>query len=158
MDNVNVIRTGFMAPEFSLSSTLGKMLSLNDCISDNFLALVFFADGHTSKTRSILSELNKGLPDTLYGFKVGIAAISPDKIHRLNELAQQLGLSYPLLSDSRMVASGLYNVIDSSAAGPSVHFSVFVIDNEFIVRHRFSESDENEFKIEEFKKNISRII
>ena len=158
MDNVNVIRTGFMAPEFALPSVSGRILSLRDCITDNFLALVFFSDGHSGKTRLILSELNKGLPETMYGFKVELVAVSPNKIHRLTELAQELGLSYPLLSDSRMAASRLYNVVDSEAGGPSVHFSIFVIDNEFIVRYRFSESDGNEFKIEEFKINISKII
>jgi peroxiredoxin len=147
-----------MAPDFALSSTFGRILSLKDCVSDNFLALIFFPDGRSARMRSILAELNKGLPETLFGFKVGVAAVSPEKIHRLNELATELGLSYPLLSDSRMTASQLYNITDSAGKGSSVHLSAFVIDDEFIVRHRFSESPENEFKIEEFRKSIARII
>ena len=158
MDNVNVIRNGFFAPDFTLSSADGSMLSLKDCISDNFLALCFFSGCSSNRTKEILTQLNKGLPRTMYDFEVAVAAISPEKIHRLISLRNELGLSFPLLSDSRMEVCGLYNVIDSESRIPAVHFSIFVIDNEFTVRYRFIELPESEFRIEDFKKEISAII
>ncbi len=158
MDNVNVIRNGFFAPDFALSSADGKMVSLKDCISDNFLALCFFSKSGSHKSKATLSELNKGLPKTLYGFEVSVACISPEKTHKLINLKNELGLSFPLLSDTRMEVCGLYNVIDSGSRIPAVHFSIFVIDNELIIRHRFIESSGNEFRIEDFKKEILTII
>lgn len=158
MDNVNVIRNGFFAPDFALSSADGKMVSLKDCISDNFLALCFFSKGGSHKTKAALAELNKGLPETLYGFEISVVGVSPEKTHKLVNLKNELGLSFPLLSDTRMEVCRLYNVIDSESMIPAVHFSIFIIDNELIIRHRFIESPENEFRIEDFKKEISAII
>jgi peroxiredoxin len=157
-DNVNVIRNGFFAPDFSLSSTDGKVVSLKDFISDNFLALCFFSNRDSKRTRTFLSELNGDLPRTLYDFEVRIAAISPDKINRLTDLKNDLGLQYPLLSDPHMEICGLYSVVDTGSLEPAVHFSIFVVDNEFIIRHRFIESLGNVFRIENFKKDISAII
>lgn len=158
MDNVNVIRNGFFAPDFTLLSTGGSMVSLKDCISNNFLALCFFSNCVSNRTKAVLAQLGKGLPRTLYDFEVTVAAVTPEKTHRLINLKNELGLSFPLLSDTRMEVCGLYNVIDSESKFPAVHFSIFIIDNELIVRHRFIESPQNEFRIEDFKKEISVII
>ncbi|UCE65060.1 MAG: redoxin domain-containing protein [Candidatus Zixiibacteriota bacterium] len=158
MDNVNVIRNGFFAPDFTLSSTDGRMVSLKDCVSDNFLALCFFSNCESNRTKTLLTELDKGLPGTLYDFEMTVAAVTPEKTHRLISLKNELGLSFPLLSDTRMEVCGSYNVIDSASKIPAVHFSIFIIDNELIVHHRFIESPENEFRIEDFKKEISAII
>jgi len=121
MDNVNVIRKGFIAPDFTLPSTDGNMVSLKDCLSTDF-------------------------------------AVSPEKIHRLNNLKNSLGLTFPVLSDERMAVCRQYYVIDTESRGPAVHFTVFVIDDESIVCYRFSESSASEFQIEDFKKNISAIL
>ena len=158
MDNVNVIRNGFFAPEFSLSSSDGNVVSLRHFIADNFLAICFFSDRNSNRIRSILSDLNRDLPRTLYDYEVRAVAVSPDKIHRLNELKSELGLRYPLLSDPRLEAAMLYNVVSTSTDAPAVYLSIFVIDNEGIIRYRFIETGENEFKFEKFKKEISKII
>lgn len=158
MDNVNVIRNGFFAPDFALSSADGEIVSLKDCILDNFLALCFFSKSGSHKTKSALADLNKGLPETLYGFEVSVVGVSPEKAHKLINLKNELGLSFPLLYDTRMEVCRLYNVVDSESGIPAVYFSIFVIDSEFIVRHRFIESPGNEFRIEDFKKEISAII
>ena len=158
MDNVNVIRNGFIAPDFTLPSTDGNMVSLKDCLSSDFLALCFFSNSDGVKIRSILSELNGGLPPTEAGYKFSVLAVSPEKIHRLNNLKNSLGLTFPVLSDERMAICRQYYVIDTESRGPAIHFTIFVIDDESIVCYRVSESSASEFQIEDFKKNISAII
>jgi len=158
MDNVNVIRTGFIAPDFTLPSTDGNMVSIKDYLSSDFLALCFFSGSDDVRIRSILSDLNGGLSPTESGYKFDFLAISPEKIHRLNNLKNSLGLTFPILSDERMTVCRQYYVIDTESRSPAVHFSVFVIDEEFIVRYKISELSISEFQIEDFKKNISAII
>jgi peroxiredoxin len=158
VDNVNVIRNGFMAPEFSLACTGGSMASARDYIQNGFLALCFFSGSKNIRIRNILSDLNHGLPKTSLGYEVNILAISPEKIHRLNNLKNDLGLSFPLLSDTRMRICAQYHVIDSASRSQAIHFSIFVIDDEFVIRYRFSESSENEFGIEDFRKKVTAII
>jgi len=158
VDNVNVIRDGFIAPEFSLASTDGNMISPGDYIRKGFLALCFFSGSKNNRIRSILSDLNHGLPKTSLGYEVNILAISPEKIHRLSNLKNDLGLSFPILSDTRMRVCAQYHVISSAIGNRAIHFSVFVIDDELIIRYRFIESSENEFRIEDFRKKVAAII
>ena len=157
-DNVNVIRDGFFAPDFALSSTDGRVVSLKDFISDNFLALCFFSGRDSNRIKSILSELNKGLPRTLYDYDVRVVAISPDKINKLTNLKNELGLDFPLLSDTRLDVCNLYYIMDTKKKAPFVHFSIFVIDNEGIIRQRAIETPENEFRMDKFKEEISKLI
>lgn len=159
MDNVNVIRNGFMAIDFSLPDSNGNMVSLKDTTKEDFVALCFFSGYDNRKIKSYLKKLNGGLPKTASGFNVNVLAISTEKVHRLSVLRNELGLSFPVLSDNRLTVSNRYYVIDSESGPRSVHFSVFIVDNEFIIRHRVIEMPQTvEFKIEELEKNISELI
>lgn len=158
MDNVNVIRNGFIAPDFSLPSSEGNIVSLKDCLSDDFLALCFFSGSDDKRIRAFLSDLNGELPKSISGYGYKVVAVSPEKPHRLSKLKKELDLDYPLLSDERMNVCGRYYVVDSEKPGRAVHFSIFIIDDELIVRHRISESLNLKFQIEDFKKDIAAII
>lgn len=139
MDNVNVLRTGFAAPEFSLPDIRGQIFSLKDNLDDRYLAVCFFPAGTDDRIKGYLKDLNSGLPETSTGMQVSVAAISPERVNSLVKLAEELKLTYPILSDPRLAVSTRYYVTDSNDFRPSVHFSVFVIDDELIIRHRVSE-------------------
>ena len=139
MDNVNVLRTGFLAPEFSLPDTRGQIFSLKDSLEEQYLAVCFFPAGADERIKGFLKDLNSGLPKTSTGIRVNVAAISPERANSLVKLAEELKLTYPVLSDPRLAVSSRYYVTDSNDFRPSVHFSVFVIDDELIIRHRVSE-------------------
>ncbi len=159
MDNVNVIRNGFIACDFTLPDSNGNMISLKDFIKSDFLALCFFSGYDDRKIKSYLRKLNSGLPKSASGFNLKVLAVSTEKIHRLNKLKDELGLSFPLLSDNRLTISNRYYVINSEDVGSAVHFSIFIIDNEFIIRLRVIETPGMaEFKIEDLHKNISELI
>jgi len=158
MDNVNVIRTGFIAPDLSLPSTDGGIISLKEILSDDFLALCFFSDSSDKRIRSLLTELNTDLPKSMSGFGYKVVAVSPEKIHRLGRLKNDLSLKYPLLSDERMNVCRRYYVVNNERPGRQVYFSIFIVDNELIVRHRVSEAFDFKFHVEDFKKDIAAII
>jgi len=139
MDNVNVLRMGFIAPEFSLPDTHGQIFSLKDNLEGQYLAACFFPAGADNRIKGYLRDLNSGLPTTSTGIQVDLVAISPERANMLVKLAEELKLTYPILSDHRLTVSSRYYVADSNDFRPSVHFSVFVIDDELIIRHRVSE-------------------
>ncbi len=159
MDNVNVIRTGFMAPDFSLPDTQGNILSLKEFIRDSFAAVCFFSDEQADRVQSYLKDLNSALPETASGLPVSVIAVSPEKISKLSQMKEELELSYPVLSDNGMVVSRKFYVVNSSDPKPGVHFTVFVVDDEGIVRHRVSEVDEvSKFDFNLLKSKISALI
>ncbi|MEE9554848.1 MAG: redoxin domain-containing protein [candidate division Zixibacteria bacterium] len=159
MDNVNVLRAGFFAPDFSLPDSSGQVFSLKENLKDNFLALCFFPANPEVKIKKYLTDLNSGLPVTSSGINVRPVGICPDKINILAGLKNELKLDFPVLSDQKFDVSRGYYLSDSSGLNLSVHFSIIVIDNDRIIRHRVSEHGGlSEFDPDKFRANISGLI
>jgi len=159
MDNVNVIRAGFFAPDFSLPDSNGDLLALKGNLKDNFICLCFFPDGDNDKINGYLKDLNVGLPPTSSGLPVKVIGICPEKSKRLKTLKEKLKLNFALLFDSRLMAAKKYYVVNNSAVKPSVHFSVFVIDDGGTIRYRASEVvGFSKYVPEDLRSEISRLI
>ncbi len=159
MDVINIIRTGFYAIDFTLTDTQGNIFHLNENLDGQFTALVFFSDGDNEKIAGYLKSLGQGLPNTSSGLTVQIIAIGPEKVSHLKNLKDKLKLAYTVLADPQLLVAGKYSVINSSSAKPSVHFSVFIIDDMGIVRHRVSEVPGlSKYSLEELKSAISQQI
>lgn len=159
MDNVNVLRTGFVAPEFSLPDTRGKIFSLKDNLEERYLAVCFFPGAAGERIKGYLRDLNSGLPTTSTGMRVNLVGISPERANLLVKLVEELKLTYPVLSDPRLDVSSRYYVTDSGSFQPSVHFSIFIIDDELIIRHRVNETKGiSKFDPGELRSTISGLI
>jgi peroxiredoxin len=159
MDNVNVIRTGFFAIDFSLPDTNGNIYQLKNHLSGKFAAIVFFSGGDNERIGSYMKDLNQGLPQTASGLAVDIVGICPMRPDDLKKLQEKLRLSFPLLSDYQMTVSTKYHVVDSYSARPTVHFCIFVIDDYSLIRFRTCEvSGLSKFVPEEFRNAISKLI
>lgn len=139
MDNVNVLRTGFIAPDFSLPDSSGEIFTLSSHLRDCFLALCFFPASPGDRIKGYLKDLNSGLPKTSTGLPVVTVAVTPEKTNSAAELRKDLKLDYPVLSDSKLKVSERYYLTDSDSFGTSVHFTIFVIDYDRIIRHRVSD-------------------
>ncbi len=159
MDNVNVIRTGFLAPDFSLPDTKGNIFNFSDNLEGSFNALCFFSGVDDDRAQSVLKNLNTGLPKTAEGLNVKIVGISSDKVQKLEKLRYDLNLGFPLLSDSRLSVTRRYYVDNSDSIKPASYLSIFVVDDEGIVRHRIAEIPSiSEFSFEDFKEDIAKLI
>ncbi len=159
MDNVNVLRTGFFAPEFSLPDTRGQIFSLKDNLVEQYLAVCFFPAEVDMRIRGFLKDLDSDLPRTSTDIPVDVVAISPERTNSLVKLAEELKLNYPVLSDHQLTVSNRYYVTDSDSFRPSVHFSIFIIDDELIIRHRVSEvRGISGFDSAELRSTISRML
>ena len=136
MDNVNVLRVGFMAPDFSLSDTQGRSFPLKENLGDAFLAICFIPAGPGARVKGILKEPSGGLPASATGIPVRVVGISPERVNLLSKLGEELKVGFRLLSDGRLTVASRYYVIDTSSFQPSVHFTVFVVDDGGIIRYR----------------------
>jgi peroxiredoxin len=159
MENVNVIRTGFITPDFSLADTTGEMFILMDNLSENFLCLCFFPEDDNEKILSYLKELNQGLPKTASGLPVKVIGISPARGSHLKILREKLKLNFCILPDPQASISARYYVVNSYSSKSAVYFSLFVIDDNGIVRYRASEvSGFSRFSIEELRSEIPKLL
>jgi peroxiredoxin len=159
MDNVNVLRVGFMAPDFSLTDTQGRLFSLREGLKDGFLAICFFPGGPGARIKGYLKDLSSGLPASAAGIPVQVVGICPDRVNSLEKLGEELKIGFPVLSDSRLSVASRYYVVDSGSFRPSVYFSVFVVDDGGIIRLRASEVPGlSVFSVEELRSEISGLI
>jgi peroxiredoxin len=158
-DNVNVLRSGFYAIDFTLTDTQGDIFHLQEKLDGNFTCLVFFPNGDVEKINNYLKNLNQGLPSTAAGLPVNIIAIGPEKVSHLKHLKDKLKLNYKVLSDPTLYVSEKYYVVNTFSAKPAVYFSVFVIDDTGIIRYRASEVPGfSRFAPEELRAAISRLV
>jgi thioredoxin-dependent peroxiredoxin len=158
MENVNVIRTGFMAPDFSLGGINNEMFKLSESLEGNFICLCFFPDGESDKT-AFLKELNQELPATAAGLPVRVIGISPTKIGHIKQFKDKMKLNFTLLSDPQLEVASKYYVVNGYSPKPAVYFSVFIIDDTGIVRYRASEvAGVSRFSFEELKSEIPKLL
>jgi peroxiredoxin len=159
MDNVNVIRSGFFAIDFALPDTNGDMFKLDDHRAGNFIALCFFPDGENERVNGYLKDLNSGLPHTASDLAVNTVGICPRRMDDLAAFKEKLKLNFGILSDHRLVVSSKYHVIDSESPKPSVYFTIFVIDDYGLIRHRISEVPGlSKYSPDELRLTISKLI
>jgi peroxiredoxin len=134
MDNVNVIRVGFIAPEFRLTDTDGEIGSPIDKSGQKFTCLLFINPDDLGY--SIMKDLDNGLPATAGGFKVAISPVIPLKPKLAKGFKSKLDLEIRLFCDSDLRAGRLFSVIDSGQARPAYHPTVFIIGEDGSVRYR----------------------
>jgi peroxiredoxin len=159
LDNVNVLRVGFFAPEFSLPDTHGEIVSPLGQLDDEFLALCFFPSEPDERVKGYLKDLDTGLPDSASQMPVKVTAVSPVRGIHLKRLKDNLKLDFPVLSDHKFDVSRKYYLLDSASYGKSIYFSIFVIDGEHIIRHRVTEyPGYSEYDPQRFRDTISGLL
>ena len=131
-DRVDV---GSKAPDFTLPSQLGQMLSLNDFIGEKPVILFFYpkddAPGCTKQACVFR--------DNYEVFKkrdAEVIGISSDSVESHRGFAAKHDLPYTLLSDEDKKVRKLYGVPNTLGLFPGR--VTYVIDREGIVRHVFS--------------------
>jgi peroxiredoxin len=86
-------------PDFRLPASTGHTLSLDSFRGKVPLVLVFLPDPHSSDGVSILEELDRRLKD--FGAeRAQVLAIAQETARRVRELADERGISLPILADA----------------------------------------------------------
>jgi peroxiredoxin Q/BCP len=150
-DRVDV---GSKAPDFTLPSQSGQMLSLNDFIGEKPVVLFFYPKDDTPGCTKQACVFR----DNYEVFKkrdAEVIGISSDSVESHRGFAAKHDLPYTLLSDEDKKVRKLYGVPNTLGLFPGR--VTYVIDREGIVRHVFSSQLGTEKHVEEAIKALQSI-
>ena len=124
------LKVGEKAPDFELPGTGGKTYRLSDYRGRRLILAFYPGDFTAVCTRQFCSYRDDGERlDDLGADVLGISAQSVDSHERF---VKEKSLNVPLLADEDKAVARAYGVL----AGPMVRRSIFVIDEEGVVRHK----------------------
>lgn len=146
------LKPGDRAPKFTLTSTTGDPVSLQDLQekSDGDVLLTFFPLAFSSVCTDELCTMRDDMKfyDSL---NTTVAAISVDSFFTLKEFKRANNLKFPLLSDFNKEASAAYGVLYTDYFGMKgvSKRSVFIIGNDGKIK--YTEILEDSGKLPDFK-------
>lgn len=121
---------GDPAPDFELPGTGGSTYRLAD-YRGRKLVLAFYPGDFTPVcTRQFCSYRDES--ERLDAIDAVILGISPQSVDSHERFMREKSLSVPLLADEDRKVARAYGIV----AGPLVRRSIFVIDEEGVIRHR----------------------
>ena len=136
-NNSKEFKIGTFAPNFTLESTEGATISLND-YKGKIIILYFYSKDNTSgctKEAETFRDVHKELTD----LNTVVLGISKDSIKTHQNFKSKYNLPFPLLSDSEREVAVLYDVLkEKTMYGKKVigvERSTFIIDEEQKFRH-----------------------
>lgn len=143
MDNVNRIRKGFFAPDFSLKDSQDKMIRLSDFFEKKNVLLFFFEGKRCRFCLDWLTELEDAY-DCIRSKNTEIICISRDEKRVSQKLREEKGIEFPILKDDKDMEysppapniSEKYGVQIQESEKIGVHPAFFVIDKRGIIRYR----------------------
>jgi hypothetical protein len=155
MDNVNVIRVGFMAPQALLMTTEMKAEDPVQRKSDTYSCLVFV--NPDEKGIKLCRVLEQGLQSNQSGIKWHLAIILPLKAKPAQEFKAKHQITAQVYCDGELKAGKGYSIVDSQSDRPAYHPTIFIVGDEGSVRQRFNLT-ESEFDLKKFSDSIAAII
>ena len=122
------LSTGQIVPSFRLSAAnRDGQVGLWDYKQHRNLVLIFFRSAECQKCKRLLREIAEHYGD--YEEKEAeVLAVSTDELDRLRQLATDLGLPYPVLSDSDGAVTDLYLNSPEPTAEKTFDVAILVAD------------------------------
>ncbi len=145
-----MVSVGEIAPDFTIPKAGGSAYNdisefiLSDALGDGPLVLAFFPAAFTSGCTDEMCAFR----DSIHAFNdlnAQVYGISVDLPFALNVWIEQEGLNFPMLSDWNHDVIRQYDVVRSDLYGSieSARRSVFVIESDRTVAHKWVRADEN---------------
>jgi peroxiredoxin len=129
---MSIPQAGDPAPDFTLSSTQGE-ISLHDLAAGKKVVLAFYSEDSTPLCSSEVAALKEDY-DLIRELGAQVVAVSVDSLASHEAFARRLGgFPFPLVSDSDLLATRLYDVADDT--GKRSRRAVFVIDHGGTIVH-----------------------
>jgi thioredoxin-dependent peroxiredoxin len=129
------VKVGSVAPDFTLPSQAGEMVSLKDFFGRNPVILFFYPkDDSPGCTREVCAF--RDYFEEFGKLDAEIIGISSDSVESHRSFAAKHDLSFALLSDERGNIRRLYGVPKTFGLFPGR--VTYVIDKERVVRHVFA--------------------
>jgi len=131
---------GKSAPEFSLGSSTGKTIALEDFKGKQTVVLYFYPKADTPGC----TKESCGFRDALADFdkaKIAVLGISPDPVKDVDKFSRKFELNFPLLADADHAVAEKYGVwVEKSMYGKKymgVARTTFVIGKDGKIVHIF---------------------
>jgi len=139
-----MVEVGQKAPDFSLPSDEGKLVTLSKELGSGPIVLSFYVFDFSNVCQGQLCAMRDSM-DELKSHGAKVFGISTDSHHSHRAFRAAHGLNYPLLSDWNKVASRAYGVLydrlgEWQLQGVSKR-SVFVLDRDGVVRFKWVTED-----------------
>lgn len=133
MDNVNIIRLGFIAPLFELFDSEGEKINLASFFEEKIVVLVFFSS--LKENQDFLKLLQEKLEEIKLkdGVVLGISGVRKRELRKEKE---KLNLKFPILCDKDFSVISQYGVKDTSSEKGLCYPAVFIIDKNGLIRYR----------------------
>ena len=145
------VKVGDVAPDFTLSSQTGNMVSLKNFMGKNNIILYFYPKDNTPGCTTEACSFR----DSYEGFKdagADVIGVSSDTPESHQQFAKQHHLPFTLLSDIHGDTRKLYGVPTTFGLMPGR--VTYIIDKQGIVRHIFSSQFTPEKHITEALKTL----
>jgi hypothetical protein len=155
MDNINVIRVGFFAPQTVLNDTdmnaedpIGRISGIYTC-----LAFVNPDDKGIGIIKALGQELSslKSVMEWRLSVAIPLKPAAAQRFKSANAIAARI------FCDGELSAGKSYSIVDSRSDAPTYHPTIFLIGDEGSVRQRFN-LNEQEFNLTGFRDLIARVI
>ncbi|MER3458284.1 MAG: peroxiredoxin [Chloroflexota bacterium] len=133
MSEQKPLPAGSPAPDFSLPGTTDSPIRLSDYRGHKHVLLAFYPFDFSP----VCSLQLPGLQERLHEFhrlSTEVLGISVDSPYSHRAFAQQLGLTFPLLSDFAREVSRAYGVLRESGASER---ALFLVDKEGVIRYAY---------------------
>jgi peroxiredoxin Q/BCP len=145
------VEVGSVAPDFTLPSQSGEMVSLEDLLAHKPVVLFFYPKDDTPGCTKQACAFRDDYEE--FGkLNAEVIGISSDSVESHKRFAARHNLPFTLLSDERGKVRKLYGV--SSTFGLFPGRVTYVIDEEGVVRHIFSSQIGVEQHVEEALKAL----
>lgn len=124
------VEVGDEAPDFELPGTGDRTYRLSDYRGGRLILAFYPGDFTTVCTKQFCSYRDEG--DRIDAIGAQLLGISPQSVGSHERFVAEHELNLPLLADEDRAVAKAYGV----AAGPMVRRSIFLIDEEGVVRYR----------------------
>ena len=148
------VKVGSVAPDFTLPSQSGEMVSFHDLLGKRAMVLFFYPKDNTLGCTKEVCAFRDSFEE-LGRLDAEVIGISSDTVDSHRGFAEKHKLPFTLLSDQGGKVRSLYGVPTTLGLFPGR--VTYVIDKEGVVRHIFSSQVNVEKHVEEAMRTLQSI-
>jgi peroxiredoxin Q/BCP len=148
------VEVGSVAPDFTLPSQSGDMVSLEDFLGHKPVILFFYPKDDTPGCTKQACAFRDNYEE-FRKLDAKVIGISSDSVESHESFAARYNLPFTLLSDEGGIVRKLYGVPNTFGLFPGR--VTYVIDQEGVVRHVFSSQVEAARHVEEALKTVRSV-